>query len=654
MSVETKGGSLEPPQNSKTSEMDTDSAIKVNNRKNSNYKLSSVCELSPDNEGQYSVACWHCSKINIIKKFHEWHGLQTKLKQLNCRFCNKRSAVKCFLKISPNISNGHLVNSINEINVYSCNINVCKINKIDCRKCEKQINVKYMPIMGLQNEEMVTCECGTVNKLVSEYKETSKIQQTSAKPSQDGSRHTTRRTPRHPFSGTIITTRTLGNETATAARTPIDILPTHGDEKVTISSNLRAHSMATSSHETVYVRAASLASQQPPEITTCNRFSLLPNEEEHKDESEREDDNAFVTFTTPKPKKRKRDAVTPDATVTQRQPRRITQSTHIPDIIITDVKKINDPEYLKKIRKISTEHGARHVMAPNKRNITIRVYNGEIRTKIIEELEKLDGTLRFVARVPKAQQTHQTKVVLNSNIYDETNEACLEEMERCIGVRPIKMRTIKGNLHLFIFDGAHPYEEIATLMKTTKHAYFGALSMKPQQYKYDPRRVIQCKRCFLFTHATSACHGERKNPTLTTQNEEGEDIEICTACKKPGHGATQFKCVKFQKAVERQIAQHKEKENKQREATERRHTAYRCRQENDSYANIASTSEFPPLPQRAPQTQSNIQPPTQANEHTTNNENSIEPLERELQITLKQILIQLQLQHQILIKILNK
>ena len=658
MSVDTKGGPSGPPKNNATSEMDTDSAI-VNNKKNSDFKLISVSELSPDNEGQYAVVCWYCEKTNVIQKFHEWQGLQTKIKQLTCKLCNKRSAVKCFIKTSVNISNGHLVNSANEINIYSCNINFCKINKIDCFKCKGQLNVKYMPIIGLESEENVTCECGTVNKVVSKHREVSRNQSTRVEPLLCGPRRSARQTQCHAFDSAIVATapsavtaQTKINVATAAARTR-SINPAQR-ARMTGSVLPRADSATQADHATAQARTASptLVSQRQSVITTSNRFFSLSTEEEHKNQSEREKDHDHATFTSPKLKKRKRSAVTPNPTVTQREPRVTTSSSHIPDIVITDVKKINDPEYLSKIRKIITAHGARHAMASNKRTITVRVYTADMRKIIIEEFRKLDDGLRFVARVPKAQQTHQTKVVLITNIYDETNEACLEEMERCIGVRPIKMTTIKGNLQLFIFDGAHSYDEIATLMKTTKHAYFGAFSMKPQKYKNDPKRVVQCKKCFLFTHATSACHGEKKPSTSTIKNEEGIEIEICIACKKPGHGANQAKCEKFQKAVERQLTQYEEKERKKRDTAERRYAALKYRQENVSYANITSTVQFPSLPKQAPQSQP--LPPSQRNGHTTNNDNNMEPLGQELQITMKQILHQLQLQHEILIKILNK
>lgn len=651
MSVETKGGpDSGPPENSETSEMDTDSTI-VNNNKYSEYKLTqlSVSELSPGNEGQYTVACWHCAKNNVIKKFHEWKGLQTKIKQLNCRHCNKRSAVKCFLKITANISNGHLVKSENKINIYSCNTNFCKINKIDCRKCNGQINVKYMPIMGLQSEEYVTCDCGIVNKVISEYKETPKIHHTSAKPSVGESGHTSRRTPRRAFS-VAQATHLPSSESAVTLR----MHSACAGHKETATAFARARNQLSPATEPVHIASNPIFASQRPGVTTSNSFSSLSIENEHDNNQEREGDNTIYTTTSPKPKKRKRGVGSPNATVTPHHPRVITQPNHIPDIIITDVKKINDPELLKRIRKITTEHGARHAMAPNKRTITIRVYTEDIRKTIIDELRNLDDGLRFIARVPKAQQTHHTKVVLNTNIYDETNEACLEEMERCIGVRPLKMTTIKGNLHLFIFDGAHSYDEIATLMKSTKHAYFGAFSMKPQQYKDDPRRVVQCKSCFLFTHATSACHGEKKQPTSTIQNEEGVEIEICTACKKPGHGANQAKCEKFQKAVKRQIVQHEEKVRKQRETAERRDAALKYRRDNASYVDITSTSQFPSLSKQVLEAQPHHQLPKQQSEHFKNKENSMEPLGQELQTTMKQILYQLQLQHEILIKILNK
>ncbi|GBP30765.1 hypothetical protein EVAR_82507_1 [Eumeta japonica] len=83
------------------------------------------------------------------------------------------------------------------------------------------------------------------------------------------------------------------------------------------------------------------------------------------------------------------------------------------------------------------------------------------------------------------------------------------------------------------------YNEMAILMKTTKYGYFGAF--KPQEYKDDPRRELQCKKCFLFTHATSACDA---------------------------HEANQAKCEKFQKTVTAKRNNTKKTREINREAAE--------------------------------------------------------------------------------------
>ncbi|CAG9130327.1 unnamed protein product [Plutella xylostella] len=560
-----------------------------------------------------------------------------------------------------------------------------------------QINVKYIPIIGLQNEEYVTCECGIVNKVISEYKEPKNLP-TSTKLLPGESDKISRRAPRTTQILRLATSSIPTNPAIPSAR-PRDAppaLPLHKETAggTTATANVRDHNQL-SQFERAMVGSA--VTSRKSGISISNSFYSLSVEEGQKDKLEKEENNAPVTSISPKPKKKKRGPVSPIATVTPRQPSVTTPAIHIPDIIITDVKKINDPEFLNKIRKITSQHikdknknncklyicgvylappMKKHildhyiqntnrvlenlenvilVMASNRRTITIRAYTADIRKIIIEELKKLDDGLRFVARVPKAQQIHHTKVVLNTNTYDETNDSCLEEMERCIGVRPLKMKTIKGNLKLFIFDGAHSYDEVATLMKTTKHAFFGAFSMKPQEYRDDPKRVVQCKKCFLFTHATSACHGEKKDPTCTIQNEEGIDIEICTACKKPGHGANQAKCEKFQKAVDRQIAQHEEKIMKQKEEAERRNVALRYRRDNASYANILSASQFPSLSKQTTQAQPENQPIKQQSVNIISNKvNSMEPLLQELQTTMKQLLLQLQIQQEILMKILKK
>ncbi|GBP42740.1 RNA-directed DNA polymerase from mobile element jockey [Eumeta japonica] len=95
-------------------------------------------------------------------------------------------------------------------------------------------------------------------------------------------------------------------------------------------------------------------------------------------------------------------------------------------------------------------------MAHNKRFITICVFTADTRKVIIEELRKLDDGLRFVAHVPKTQQEHQMKVVLNTDTYDEKNEACLDEIERYVSVRLIEMRKIED---VKIIEGCNSEKE---------------------------------------------------------------------------------------------------------------------------------------------------------------------------------------------------
>ncbi|GBP56027.1 hypothetical protein EVAR_97448_1 [Eumeta japonica] len=72
-------------------------------------------------------------------------------------------------------------------------------------------------------------------------------------------------------------------------------------------------------HALVQARVDSLAfaSQQQSDIITSDCFFSLFTEEEHEDVSERKENFALATFTSPIPKKRKRGTVTPIVTLTQ-------------------------------------------------------------------------------------------------------------------------------------------------------------------------------------------------------------------------------------------------------------------------------------------------------------------------------------------------
>ncbi|GBP50049.1 hypothetical protein EVAR_39626_1 [Eumeta japonica] len=155
-----------------------------------------------------------------------------------------------------------------------------------------------------------------------------------------------------------------------------------------------------------------VASQQRSGIITNNRFSWLLSEE-HENELERIENYTLAIYISRNPKEGEKNRNS-NATVAQQQSRVITQFTNIPVIIITDVKKINDPKYLNKIRKISIKNGERYSMVSYKITITIRVYTADIRRVIINELKKLDDELRFVARVLKSQQKNTRRRLCSS------------------------------------------------------------------------------------------------------------------------------------------------------------------------------------------------------------------------------------------------
>lgn len=272
-------------------------------------------------------------------------------------------------------------------------------------------------------------------------------------------------------------------------------------------------------------------------------------------------------------------------------------------IRITDRELIENGEAVKKIRDLAISLDCCYTITPNKKQIHIKPRNGESRKKVIEALRALNEELRFVAPVPKAEQHRTTKVILRKNTYDEPLDVQLNEMERCIGIRPLNIKKIKDHLQLVIFDPSHSFEDLARVMRNTSDHFFGSPKMKPEPYKKDPKRVVQCKNCYLFNHSTTACHGRRCPETITTLNQENMEIDVCYACHKPGHGANQVKCERFQAEIKKQTDQHTAREAKNVRPTiaaKRTITKQANIRHGISFANIATTridneAEFPQL-----------------------------------------------------------
>ncbi|GBP42739.1 hypothetical protein EVAR_23377_1 [Eumeta japonica] len=131
--------------------------------------------------------------------------------------------------------------------------------------------------MKLQREENVTFECGIFNKIISNLKEISRTQHTSAKPPQvGGAGHVAHQTPQ------------------------LD------------ASSARACNDAPSAHTPYYETTATVPtalafdSQQRFGILTSNRFSSFSTDEKHEDGLERKENYAPETFTSPNPKKGKK------------------------------------------------------------------------------------------------------------------------------------------------------------------------------------------------------------------------------------------------------------------------------------------------------------------------------------------------------------
>lgn len=504
-----------------------------------------VREISTNEDGTFTVQCNQCNHYNNIKNFLEWVNGQSKIKTMTCKKCTKTSVIKICTFVNHRQTNCKFIPDV-YYKIYSCINTVVRSVFHNCVECKKQRNIKAIPQTEFTAQEEYVCNCLKINTV-------------QIKPSE-----LNLKTKKIAIQNQNKVPRT--NEVVVKA------IPTHNRfEPLQNSSKQEKKGLGTEGRRVIVPSRSHSASSVSDHSMRSRSQSL---KRPHPYEGEGVSEAKKVTRRTGTLNR------SPKGPVRNERNMPIRNSTHVPPILITDVRyKYKDNKDLKKVlsdqlvgdlTKLMDKHHGRIIRNERSKNILITLTDLEKRTKAIEDIKCFKPDLAFIAPKPKAEQIKTTKVIIRNMVHDYPVEEQKDEMEKCIGIRPLNIKKITSDVQLCIFSGDLSYNEIAERMKNATEAFYCAYKLRPERYKAASGRVLQCKNCYKFNHATSACHAPKREPTILIKNNQGESVRVCSNCKDvqpEQHSATQIKCPLFKKAIERQ--------KKLTERTEEEHTNVR-------------------------------------------------------------------------------
>ncbi|KAG7301191.1 hypothetical protein JYU34_014039 [Plutella xylostella] len=216
------------------------------------------------------------------------------------------------------------------------------------------------------------------------------------------------------------------------------------------------------------------------------------------------------------------------------------------------------------------------------------------RVNLLTTLETC-GITRIIAPKPKADRQMATKIVLKNDTYDESTDTIANEIEDCIGIKPLAIKPLgrAGKIHLLIFDGEYKSRELLANFKNAERKFFCAPTIKVEPYRENPKHIVQCKKCYAFDHSKQSCYGKQEEPQIVLTTAEGTTTKVCRNCKEEDHGANNAKCPVFKNMIARQIEQAEAKQSKKEERIKRSVVRLGVK-----YADITNTKQFPTLPQK--------------------------------------------------------
>lgn len=483
-----------------------------------------VREISTNEDGTFTVQCNQCNNKNYIKNFLEWTNGQSKIKTVKCKKCTKTSVIKICTFVNHRHTNSKFIPDI-YYKIYSCANTVIRSVFHNCVECKKQRNIRAIPQTEVTAQEEYVCNCLKINTV--QIKPTELNLKTK--------KCTTQKRTEAPKITKDVTNLIL-------SQNPFELLQTNSSdlnqEKNEIVTS-RSHSASTVSDQPARSRSQSLKRPHPYEGEGVSQAKKATRRKE----------TIHCSLKGPVPI----------------EPNRSTRSSHVPPILITDerykyrnnkdTKKMLSDQLVRDLTKVMSKYHGRIARNERSKNILITLTDLEKRAKAIEDIKCLKPDLVFIAPKPKAEQIATTKVVIRNMGHDNPVEEQKDEMEKCIGIRPLNIKKITSDVQLCIFSGDFSYNEIAERMKNATEAFYCAYKLKPEKYQVSSDRVLQCKNCFKFNHATSACHAPKREPTIQIKNNQNESVRVCSNCKDvqpEQHIATQRKCPVFKKAIERQ------------------------------------------------------------------------------------------------------
>lgn len=529
----------EPTSDSPTMEMDLTNSFsnnKIDIGNNKRVFCDTRKDLFNNEDGSFSIKCNDCDFVNKVKNFVEFQNGQSKIKTLKCKKCNKQSVVKIYVDTTQKLLDNKFVTEVS-YKIFSCANTVCKSIFRNCHSCNKQLIVKAIPQAIFLASETIVCNCKKVNTV---YLHSDELNLRNSNKPGDKSRN---------VSMTSLST-------SVPKKQCIQADPTSGVGASTsafFTSN-KFELLHNKENEALDTRSHSIASSNSAQSRSQSRKRTLADSGDIK---------------APKAKRQAARKKSPPSTRTKDTT--TIKSGYVPPILINDSrykfsnandsKKIISDKLISDLSRILATHKARISRNEKSKNIIISVTDLDKRRFCIEEIKKLKPDLAFIAPKPRAEQIRTTKVIIRNMTHDHTQDEQLEEMERCIGIRPLSMKRITSDVQLCIFDGSFSYVELAEKMKKATESFFCAHKIKPERYTTKSDRILQCKNCLRFNHATSACHAQKRNPTTDIMNSHGEIITVCSNCRdvKPEqHTATQSKCPHFQREIKKQKTKREE------------------------------------------------------------------------------------------------
>lgn len=501
-------------------------------------------------KNKLKTICHSCDDPIEIKGI-SWKGNQSGIRNGFCKKCNASVSVKIFF---AGVNTGPSSFAL-EYEMYQCRFELTKREEYACNMCSHKMFARFIPQIDHDSIETLNCtRCGDSRNV---YVENRTYKQHFAKILD--AKHTGEKTP----------TPQQVTRTNPVAGKSEHLLGAQKTRRVNEARTKRSKAQKKQVAPLTQAPAGAVSSS----VTTANRFAPLlstlettPNLDNItkqvpkapiQTEQPTRSSKRPASASPPKPtsptetrtnKRQKKGSILPPLAMQAKAINPTMPKEAIPPIKIINKEIMKDATramaIVKNLAKLSQDINVTVFQAPRSKIIFMKPATKEDRLKMIKIVSTHYGDLRIIAPTPREDRNRTTRVVFRNFGPDPADEGpTIEELlEQAIGVRPLKAVEVKGRLIIASFTSTSTYEEIADLAKGKR---FYSQILRPERYRERDDRVIQCKKCFAFTHATNSCIGTTLSPTVLKTDSTNTNVEVCTNCSRPGHKATERICPKF-------------------------------------------------------------------------------------------------------------